>query len=251
VDKRRSLALGTLTRHTSSYREVEQEQKPRDRSFIRELIPDWRAAREQVLWTVRMVIVLVLLLGILTLIGLPFKISLWDWMKLLIVPAVIAAGGLWFNRQQRERELEIAREQRERELTIADRRAQEEALQVYLDQIGNLLLDKDEPLRQSEEGNEGPPVARARTLTVLRRLDGNLRASILQFLHESGLISKNRVVVDLRGANLRKVILYQADLSGVKLSNTLLNRAYLYQADLSKANLNKVKLNGAYLGGPT
>jgi len=29
--------------------------------------------------------------------------SAWEWLKLLIVPAVLAGGGLWFNTQQRER----------------------------------------------------------------------------------------------------------------------------------------------------
>jgi hypothetical protein len=48
--------------------------------------------------------------------------ELWDWLKLLIVPAVLAAGGLWFNRQQHERELDTAREQREREVEIAELR---------------------------------------------------------------------------------------------------------------------------------
>jgi hypothetical protein len=69
-------------------------------------VPDWRPTRKHALWTARIVFVVVLLLGILTLIGLPFGITLWAWVKLLIVPAVIAGGGLWFNRQQRERELQ-------------------------------------------------------------------------------------------------------------------------------------------------
>ena len=34
----------------------------------------------------------------------PYGITLWDWIKLLVVPAVIAGGGLWFNTQQRARE---------------------------------------------------------------------------------------------------------------------------------------------------
>jgi hypothetical protein len=63
--------------------------------------------------------------------------------------------------------VEIAREQREREVEIADRRAQDEALQAYLEQIGQLLLEKN--LRDSKEGDEVRTLARARTLTVLRR----------------------------------------------------------------------------------
>jgi hypothetical protein len=44
--------------------------------------------------------------------------TLWDWLELLFIPAVLTGGGLWFNAQQREREQRIANE-----------RAQQEALQ--------------------------------------------------------------------------------------------------------------------------
>jgi hypothetical protein len=122
--------------------------------------------------TVRVVIVLVFVLGILALVGLPFGISLWEWVKLLIVPAVIAAGGLWFNRQQRGREMEIA-----------GQRAEDEALEAYLDQMLQLLTDKDRPLHEAQLGDSLSTVARARTLTVLSRLDGGDRKrSVLQFL---------------------------------------------------------------------
>jgi hypothetical protein len=69
---------------------VDQEQKPPERSFIRELVPDWRRTREQKLWAVRIVLVLVAVLGILTLIGLPFHITLWDWLQVLAVRSRLA-----------------------------------------------------------------------------------------------------------------------------------------------------------------
>jgi hypothetical protein len=65
----------------------------------------WRPTRGQLLWTVAALA----LLTIAILIGYRYDITLWDWIKLLIVPAVIAGGNLWFNRQQRERELRVAR----------------------------------------------------------------------------------------------------------------------------------------------
>src|ERR671916_836536 len=55
------------------------------------------------------------------------RITLWDWLKLLIVPAVIAGGGLWFNRQQQERQREDDLRQQERGLEIERQRAQDEA----------------------------------------------------------------------------------------------------------------------------
>ena len=56
----------------------------------------WRPTRKQLLWAGGTVG----LLGLLTiaiLIGYRYCITLWDWLKLLVVPAVIAGGGIWFN----------------------------------------------------------------------------------------------------------------------------------------------------------
>jgi hypothetical protein len=178
---------------------VEKKRKARERTFLRELVPDWRPTRTQMLWAVRILIVIVGVLGFFTLIGLPFGITLWEWVKLLIVPAVIAAGGVWFNRQQRERER-----------AIAEHRTQDEALQAYLDQMSDTLLPKtDQPsLYKARRGDSLSSVARARTLTVLPRLDGDRKARVVQFLHESGLIAVKRPIVDMSGA-----VLSEADLS--------------------------------------
>jgi hypothetical protein len=207
-------------------RSVEPEQKPRERSFIRELVPDWRPTREQRLWTVRTVIVIVLLLGILTLVGLPFGITLWEWLKLLIVPAVIAAGGLWFNRQQRGREMEIA-----------EQRTKDEALQAYLDQMSQLLTDKERPLHKARPGDNLRTVARARTLTVLSRLDGGRKRSVLEFLYGSGLIEQEQAHLD------------ESNLIKRRQSIVSLNKADLSEANLSKAILPEAKLSGANLSG--
>jgi hypothetical protein len=52
-----------------------------------------RTSRRRVLWAGATV-------GLLSIaIGYRYGITLWDWIKLLIVPAVIAGGGLWFNAQ--------------------------------------------------------------------------------------------------------------------------------------------------------
>jgi uncharacterized protein YjbI with pentapeptide repeats len=215
----------------------------------------WRPTRRQLLWAGAAVG----LLTIAILVGYRYGITLWDWIKLLVVPAVIAGGGLWFNRQQRERELEMAREQRERDVEIADRRAQDEALQAYLDQIGHLLLGKERPLRQSKEGDEVRTLARARTLTVLRRLDGERKGRVLQFLNESRLIAKDHTVinlskadlseVDLRGAHLFGADLREANLRGANLSGTSLLEAILEGANLSGANLSEAILSWAILNG--
>ena len=218
----------------------------------------WRPSRRQILWAGA-----ALMIGV-VLIGYRYGITLWDWIKLLVVPAVIAGGGIWFNRQQHERELEIARAQRERDVEIAEQRTkedrkiaqeraetdraianqqrQDDTLQAYLDQIGQLLLDKDRPLRQLEEdeGYDVRTLARARTITVLQRLDGERKANVLQFLYESGLIGKDDALVDLTGADLREAYLREAWLLRVDLSG-----ADLSGADLIRANLNRADLSGA------
>jgi hypothetical protein len=202
-------------------RRVDQEQKPRERAFLKELVPDWRPTRQQRLWAVRLVIVIVVLV-VLTLLGLPFGISLWDWIKLLVIPVVIAGGGLWFNAQQREGEQRIANE-----------RAQDEALQAYLDQMSGMLIpaSKDLPsLYKARPGDSLSSVARARTLTVLPRLDGGRKARVVPFVYESGLISSARRALDLKGADLREADLRYANLSGANLTDANVTQWQLEQA---------------------
>jgi uncharacterized protein YjbI with pentapeptide repeats len=179
-------------------------------------------------------------LSIAVLIGYHYDITLWDWIKLLVVPVVIAGGGLWFNRQQRERELEIA-----------ERHTQDEALQAYLDQMSDMLIpNTDQPsLYKARPGDSLSSVARARTLTVLSRLDGDRKARVVQFLYESRLIAKERPVLDLRGANLSGVDLRRTKLSEALLSNVDLSAAHLSGADLSGADLRRVLLSEAKAEG--
>src|SRR5215213_11960325 len=78
--------------------------------------------------------------------------TLWDLLQLVIVPLALAVIGLWFTAQQDARQQQIENQRAEAERELAEQRAQDEALQAYLDQMSNLLLEKD--LRKSEEGSE-------------------------------------------------------------------------------------------------
>ena len=198
-----------------------QQQQPRKQS-----------AERLVAWSV----VCFALFTIAVYIGYRYDITLWDWLNLLVVAVVIAGVGIWFNRQQRERELEIA-----------EHRTQDEALQAYLDVMSQLLTDEKRPLRRAQIGDSLSSVARARTVTVLPRLDGERKARVVQFLYESGLIAKKRPIIDLlradlRGANLLGVGLRGADLNGAHLSG-----AHLFRADLKWAVLSFADLSGADL----
>ena len=217
---------------------MDQDPKPGERSIMREFVPDWRPSRRQVLWTIRIVLGLVVVLSVLTLVGWPFDVTLWDWLDLLIIPLVLAIGGFLFTRSE-NRATQAA----------AERRAQDEAFQTYLDQIGQMMLDKDRPLLQSKEGDEVRILARARTLTVLRRLNGDRRAQVVQFLYESGQIYRDSSVLILSGANLDEAALNGADLSSINLSEANLSGADLHRAVMRGAHLSEANLSGANLSG--
>jgi uncharacterized protein YjbI with pentapeptide repeats len=219
----------------------------------------------------------------------------WDWMQLFIVPLVLTVLGLSFaiaqqvvaNLQQdlqqqraetrsaqQAQKIENQRAQAEREL--AAQRAQDERLQAYLDQMSNLLLEKD--LRASKEDSEVRTLARVRTLTALESLDPSRKTAVVQFLAEAGLVQsvdgRDPIIglsgaelsganlsranlsgadlrsADLRSANLRSANLSDADLREADLHNTLLsdaflNDAFLNDADLSDADLSDADLSGA------
>jgi uncharacterized protein YjbI with pentapeptide repeats len=150
----------------------------------------------------------------------------WDYLELLVVPAALALGLAWLNWAQRQRERAAEDIQQERELEVQNQRAQDAALEEYLKQMSQLLRDKDGPLRQSEEGDEVRSLARSWTLTVLPRLDGERKRSVLQFLYEANLIRRDACILSLREANLTK-----ANLHGINLQ-----RANLRGADLQAAN---------------
>ena len=74
--------------------------------------------------------------------------TLWDLLQLLIVPLALAVIGFVFTMQQDQRQQQIENQRAQAERELAEQRAQDEALQAYLDQMSSLLLEKD--LRQSE-----------------------------------------------------------------------------------------------------
>jgi uncharacterized protein YjbI with pentapeptide repeats len=172
---------------------------------------------------------------------------IWDWLELLIIPIVLGAGAFWFNTQTRKSEQEIAQRERVNDRQIADDRVREDALQRYLDRMQELILDKG--LRRSEKDAEIRNVACARTLAVLRGLDGNRKGQVVRFLHETDLIGKIEerqvieTIIDLRTADLERVDLRYADLRGADLRG-----ADLRDADLSIADLDGANLWGAFLG---
>jgi uncharacterized protein YjbI with pentapeptide repeats len=155
---------------------------------------------------------------------------------------------------QRERDREAEQAQRERELEVGAQRAQDDALQAYFDQMSQLLIDK-ELRRKTHWLDDARVTARAQSLAVLQRLDGERKKSVLQFLYEAQLINRREStfvegvtyelgparIVGLSGADLRS-----ADLRYIYLSDAALNGALLDNADLREAKLRDIDL-----GAPT
>src|SRR5215213_864642 len=163
---------------------------------------------------------------------------------------MLVAIGFWFAAQQDARQQQIENRRSDAERALAAQRAQDEALQAYFDQMNTLLLEHN--LRHSEEDSGVRTLARARTLTVLGRLDSERNSAILQFLREAQLISGTVPVVRLSDSNLHGAELHHANLNGIHLSGsdlkgTNLSGADLSNANLSNANLSKAVLSNAYL----
>ena len=127
--------------------------------------------------------------------------TLWDWLQLFIVPLALAAIGLWFSAQQDAHQQQIEKKRAMSDQQIEEQRAQDAALQAYLDQMSQLMLEGD--LRDSKEGSEVRTLARARTRTILARLDSRRKGSVVQFLNEASLINKEDPVVSLSDVRLR------------------------------------------------
>jgi len=165
--------------------------------------------------------------------------ALWDWLNLLgvlAIPAVVGLGAAWYTAQQGK---------------VSDREnsdnQRETALQEYIDKMSELLLHEN--LRHSDPDAEVRKIARARTLTVLPRLDSERKSSVLRFLYESGLIAKGKPIVDLSGVDLTEVDLKRAFLSGASLSGADLHGVDLRGANLFLFDLHEADLGGANLEG--
>jgi len=175
------------------------------------------------------------------------KKSGWEYLELLsalAIPIVLAAAGFWFTTQQDSRQQQVE-----------EQRAQDAALQAYLDQMSTLALkDVGDPKVRT--------LLRARTLTVLQRLENPSRKQeVLRFLLEAELVQrvdgKSPVVslldaklqgIQFTGATLHGANLYAANLSDAYLSEAHLSKAILRFANLREANLSAADLRGADLG---
>jgi len=181
----------------------------------------------------------------------PYK-TLWDWLQLLVIPLVLAmlAFGLNAAQSSREQRHADARADLDRALALKQRLAErrnardlrrEEALSAYLTQMSDLMLQRR--LLTSKPGSAVRAVAQALTFTVLRRLDGRRKGVVLRFLAEGDLISNPSPLLDLSGANLRRVLV-QIPLSHVSLQSADLRLAQ-FQSEVDEVTMKNANLRGA------
>jgi uncharacterized protein YjbI with pentapeptide repeats len=172
--------------------------------------------------------------------------TLWDLLQLTGTLAVLILIVYLSNKLQG------------REKEIANANLRDEALEAYLDRMSDLLLNKN--LRESKLNEPVQDVARAITLTLLRRLenDGERKAKVLSFLYDAEILGIFSLVnadfsgvslkgADLKGADLSGFILEDADLSHAKMHGSILNRAKLNRANLDEARFSDAKLIDADL----
>jgi uncharacterized protein YjbI with pentapeptide repeats len=193
--------------------------------------------------------------------------TLWDWLQLLIVPVVLSLITVVFAWQQDQRQQQTEDQRAKVARETEEQRAQDEALQTYLDVMGELLLTEDlDPLDEDsadqQKNRQVRTLARARSLAILERLDPERKASVIGFLYENTLLSDESPMVDLSDADLRSlslrdgvlnsaylgyVDLRHADLSHASLLETNFELAHLEEADLSGTNMGSAYLLGAEL----
>jgi hypothetical protein len=151
--------------------------------------------------------------------------SLWDWMELLIIPIVLALGAWWLRGEERKSEQRAALETDRRNL-----------LETFFGQMQELLLEHG--LLESDSREEVVEIARARTLHVLRSLDGERKGHVIRFLVDSGALARKT-----KGGGYKSVVrLSYADLSNARLENVHLEEVNLWCANFENANLTNAHL---------
>lgn len=142
-----------------------------------------------------------------------------------------------------------------REEAAAEDVEREAALAAYITQMAELVLDRD--LLHAQSSGDLQAFARALTLTVLRRLDGERKATVVRFLLETELLRKHSPApLSISGADLsglpwsggemKYALLEGVDLAGAELDGVFLGgNAILAHAILRGADLSRARARGA------
>ena len=178
--------------------------------------------------------------------------TLWDWMEMLIVPAVLGIGLYILNQSARANEREIAEKNRAEDEAIAENNRNQATLEAYFDRMTELILDNDLLIFNESENDDRKKLVRTigitRTISVLRSLDAVRVKAVFEFIEDAGL----KEIITFKGANLRGVnwagsFLFDTNLAGVRLRNANLERIHLTGSNLQRAGMRYVNLQDAKL----
>lgn len=188
--------------------------------------------------------------------------TLWDWMSLLLVPSCLTIIGMVFTK------IKARSDQR-----IEDERLRELALDHYIDQLSAFILDGNlfeetekwekelnKNIWKSIDGHDFEPdrisamrdIVRAKTLTILPRLDGIRKGIVIIFLHQCRLLTTKKLYPEGKGDNVivhkyAKIDIENADLRQVQLAGQIFSNVHLPRTDMRKSIIADAYLSGAYL----
>lgn len=190
------------------------------------------------------------------------KKSFWDWLQLLIVPLMLAFGAFYLNYASETRDKQIAEEGKQQEL-----------LKDYFSKMQTLIVETKKSKESQPNPDRAPllpefqPIAQALTLAVLDELDGKRKGKIIIYLAKSGLINKDRPLIDLETANLQKLELNnnwtgsliqitgadmtEAQINDINFANSNLARSNLSHATLKDVTFENSDLSGVNIDGAT
>ena len=158
--------------------------------------------------------------------------TLWDWLQLLIIPLILTGGIWWLNKRQEQSKIDLNLKQEESKQKLESNNRKQNTLENYFDKMSELIL-KDGSLKNNENAQT---IARARTLLVMRELDGNRKAQALQFLRDSKLIRKPPTI-DLQFVVLDGVNFERARLDDCQIKNAYFKKATFHEASLEDSNV--------------
>ena len=171
--------------------------------------------------------------------------SAWDWLNLLIAPALLATGGIIAERYFKRKD----QRQSDLEKEIAEEKSRQILFRAYIDYMTQVLMNEDLFGEDKNVENEKLlSIVKARTVAIIQVLDGKNNRTLFKFLREAGLTqSISFSNADLSNTDLSGVDIRDVNFKGADFSNSNLSNAKLQGSNLSNANLNCVDLTGADL----
>ena len=147
--------------------------------------------------------------------------TFWNWMELLVVPAVLATAAWYLDMSQTDKQVKRENVRIAEARRIEDERNKISILNNYRRSITELV--KDGGLLSSQSTDGVRLAARALTISTLPQLGGEQKGALLRFLFEIELVrgpALNPAVISLRNADFSDAQLSDAHLGWADLKDT-------------------------------